>query len=257
MSRFFYYALAFFLVPIYSQSFVIWAWLSKQIPEKSHVLIPLAVILLTLTAFLPFLWKNRSSIEPRYLASAIGLILFCYFLTDPRFPAKRVHIAQYIFLSLLIYKALPLSIGFRHKYIFYTTWLTLLLGIHDEMIQGLHPLRTFGLRDIAVDSFSALAGILLLTGIGFVQNTKRTTEKVLWSDYLVFISVWILLLLLPNFRKVWIPGYILLPLIAASLLWIVQALRMKREEPVWFAFLLSISLTGYIVGANYLGFTFN
>ena len=128
MPRYFFHIFAFLLVPIYSQSFVIWAWLSKHIPAESHVFIPLVVILLTLSAFLPVLWKNRKQIEYRYLFLAALLILFCYFLIDPRYPAKRVHIAQYIFLSLLVYRGLPDSIGSRKSYIFFCNLAHLLTG---------------------------------------------------------------------------------------------------------------------------------
>jgi hypothetical protein len=40
-----------------------------------------------------------------------------------------------------------------------------MLGVVDELIQGIHPQRTFGWKDMTIDSASSVVGILTLAGV--------------------------------------------------------------------------------------------
>ena len=87
-------------------------------------------------------------------AATFGLML-----TDPQFPAKRIHVAEYIAVAWLVYRGLGGRLGAPRRAAA-AVLIASLLGVHDELIQGLHPRRTFGVLDIITNGFGATAGAL-------------------------------------------------------------------------------------------------
>jgi VanZ family protein len=83
-------------------------------------------------------------------------------------------VAEYIILSFLVRYALSYRLeGLRLT--LFTALVTALYGVHDEMLQGLHPLRYHGWRDIIVNSVAGLSGAML--GHGLVCFDAQGTEK--------------------------------------------------------------------------------
>lgn len=150
------YLTAFAITGLFVQTFGLWQALSLSLGYKA-ALLPFAGLGLLVTAIL--IARARSRPWPSLMAGMVlaGVALA---LTDSAFPAKRIHVAEYVLLSLVIRhgtakvaSGLPLTLT--------VAMLTALLGIHDELIQGLHPDRSFGPRDLLVDAVAALAGALL------------------------------------------------------------------------------------------------
>ncbi len=74
---------------------------------------------------------------------------------------KYIHIPQYMILSLLLFFAL--SVDYRGGGILLLTFiLSSLLGVVDEMQQGLYPDRYFGWKDMVINSSGALLGVVLI-----------------------------------------------------------------------------------------------
>lgn len=79
-------------------------------------------------------------------------------------PNKHIHIPEYIALSWLIFAAL--RIDYRGRGMLALVFLSSsLLGLVDELEQGIHPNRYYGLSDMVVNSVSALMGVLGIAGI--------------------------------------------------------------------------------------------
>ena len=99
--------------------------------------------------------------------AVLGLVL-----TDPRFPAKRIHVPEYIAVAWLV------RAGLRH---YLNGWsltvgaalIASLYGVHDELIQGLHPVRTYGLVDMASNACGATAGAILTHAFGVPAGQDR------------------------------------------------------------------------------------
>lgn len=161
--------LALLAVPVYVNAVVIWRWLEANLPAPVLGAIPL-ILALGLAAALYLGHGPRVKLRPAHattwLLAALVLAGVAWALTDPRFPAKRVHIFEYALLAVVARQffrerlADPMAIGAGAV-------AAAILGVHDELLQGLHPGRFFAPVDIMVNAVSACAGgamILALRG---------------------------------------------------------------------------------------------
>lgn len=145
---------AIVLTAAFVQTFEIWQVLLATLGGQA-ALVPFAALA---AIALPMLARSR----PAPVALALGLAAagMALVATDPAFPAKRIHVAEYVLLAFVVrFGAARVAAGRPLTLI--VAVLTALLGAHDEMLQGLHPDRSFALRDIGVDALAALAGALL------------------------------------------------------------------------------------------------
>ncbi|MFC1516119.1 VanZ family protein [Thermodesulfobacteriota bacterium] len=103
--------------------------------------------------------------NPRYYLFLIPcvIIVFAVFLLESN-PNKHIHIPEYIVMSWLLYEAL--SIDYTGKGIFLLTFLcAAMVGIVDELAQGIYPDRYYGWVDMSINTASSVIGILTLMGI--------------------------------------------------------------------------------------------
>ncbi len=84
-------------------------------------------------------------------------------------PAKRLHFFQYVPLTLLLFDALRFRRRSPDLYA-YTFAAVCLIGLGDELLQGLLPNRYFGVTDLVVN---ATAGLLTLAVLGFVVREEN------------------------------------------------------------------------------------
>ncbi len=85
-------------------------------------------------------------------------------------PNKHIHIPEYVLIAWLLYSVL--SKDYQGGGIFILIWLCgSLLGVVDELEQGIHPRRFYGWSDMLVNSASSLIGIMTL--IGVVGEARR------------------------------------------------------------------------------------
>jgi hypothetical protein len=99
----------------------------------------------------------------------MGTILLCAVLVyavlyiAPN-PNKEIHVPEYIVMSWLLVMAL--SIDYQGKGIAILVCISApLLGIVDELLQGIHPNRYYGWEDMGMNSIAALIGVLLFLGL--------------------------------------------------------------------------------------------
>ncbi len=102
--------------------------------------------------------------EPRtlrlaLLGGALVVAAASLAMTDPEFPPKRVHVPEYIAVAWLIYQGLQGRLGGARRAAA-AALLATLLGVHEELAQGLHPQRTLGAFDMVVNGVGAIAGAL-------------------------------------------------------------------------------------------------
>ena len=176
------YPLAALLVLIYVNTFELWAVLVSSIGADRAAYVPFAALALSLVAMGGWIVLRRRGAERdilriRTVLLVLGLALAVVglALTDPAYPAKRIHVPQYLLLALVLRRALSDHVG--GAVLTATTILvTLIFGIHDEMLQGLHPSRSYGLRDMAVNGTAGAAGALMAAGAGLWPGPSGPTS---------------------------------------------------------------------------------
>ena len=165
---FLFHCLALVLVVAYVNTFVLWREIGYAFGRGIRDGMPfIAVAALVLGVIIYVGVKARRgtlSIAWPWIAAAVIFAVVGLASTDPAFPAKRIHVPQYVILAIVLHFSIRAS---------ERTALTLLFvffavaayGVHDEFLQGLHPRRTFGLRDMFVNACGAAAGISLVRAL--------------------------------------------------------------------------------------------
>jgi hypothetical protein len=108
-------------------------------------------------------WKNLLYLIP------CGLIAFVIFTSEPN-PNKHIHIPEYVLMAWLLYWVLFRDIKGREIFLL-VFLLASLLGLVDELEQGIHPSRFYGASDMLVNTASALVGVLTIMGL---TNARRS-----------------------------------------------------------------------------------
>lgn len=127
------------------------------------VLIAAMVVIFLIFIKSRFTWKQ-------WLVSMIVFSLYLYSLKILKIPEERIHLLEYGFLSFLVFK-----IYLSTRTIVACYWPTFLtvsfIGTLDEIIQYYLPNRVGDVRDIILNIFSGLLG-LVLTAV-FYQKTAK------------------------------------------------------------------------------------
>lgn len=221
------YLASVLLVPVYVSMFSVWKVLSSNWEKKLLYPLPIIVTL----GFLIFLFYHyhrriKEKLIPEKTGTilwGIGLCLFALAVPDPAFPVKRIHVAEYMLLSLVVRFAMSHRLQGAHL-LFFSACFTALLGIHDEFLQGLHPSRTYGLRDITVNFLGGWGGALIWHGLGlflrpvhprFSPGRHGTVTGFLFTACLLF-SVAALAFPAAFFRGSILPIWTVLPLVGMT-----------------------------------------
>ncbi len=273
MRLFLLYAACFFLVLCYVNMFPLWVWLLGQPGYGSWigrlpVLVTLAVLLLSIVSSVQ---RFRKGIRVHFifLALGIGVAFLALAVPDPQIPIKRIHVAEYIVLSFLVRFALSHRLR-GNRLVLFTALVTLLFGIHDEMIQGLHPLRYYGWRDMIVNGLAGCGGALLGHGLRFFATAsphdadhepRRPVSPALASFYvLLFAAVGWLVVALYEQRGGSVPVTSLLPLacmcLVITVLYPEVVVDSRAHHGLQAVFWLAFGLTIYPVLINVAGIRF-
>ena len=231
--------LALALTIAYGGAFAPWRWLTETLPPTAAEAVPPALALVLFAAALPRLRAGgRAGVA--WLVAAVALAGAGLLIFDPAFAAKRVHVLQYALLALVTRGMLAGRLwGVRLAIA--AALIAALLGVHDELIQGLRPERTFGLGDILVNGVAAAAGGCLGAALA---GPRRPADGAPigaggWAAIavaLTALAIW--LAALARFAVYALPAWAWLPLPLALLLWPLLSARGRRWPaalPVWLA----------------------
>ena len=95
---------------------------------------------------------------------AIGSVIVAGIMAFEENPNKYIHIPEYILMSWLLYQAM--IIDYRGSGILLLVLIcAAMLGVVDEILQGIHPQRTYGWKDMIIDAASSFIGILTIMGV--------------------------------------------------------------------------------------------
>lgn len=269
MQRFFPYILyccSVLLVVAYVNLFDLWAWLNNHLEKQILDILPIGITLFVLGALIVMfsrVEKQYNNLDRRYFFGGIALCLLALCIPDARYAVKRIHVVEYLSLSLLIRYAM--SYRLQGRSLFYFSLLaTVLLGIHDELLQGIHSSRTYGLRDMTVNAVAAAGGSMIWQSIFLFNKTKSIVVEQpatglaqrLYLSWL-FFAVIALIVPMTGYRYQTIPYWPLLPLAAAPALYFLNCSRRSgTQHGIMVVNMLSFSMLVYPVFINVFSITF-
>lgn len=134
------------------------------------LVLPPAMLLLAL--FLARRNRGRAPFKAWVVVSGMALCLAALAVPDADIAIKRIHVAQYLLLSLAVRHALAVNTRGVELTVA-GSLLGGLYGVHDELLQGLHPDRTYGLRDMLVNFLAASGGSLAWHGLGLFDGSRQ------------------------------------------------------------------------------------
>lgn len=193
------YLAAVVLVPIYVSMFPAWTTLSGFFDQTSLMFLPVVATLVLLDVIgLAFRNSFRQKSSSKILVAAGFLVcLSALWIPDPGFPAKKIHVAEYLLLAGVVRFAMSFKLQ-STPLLFFSFLFTAMLGIHDEFLQGFHSARTFGLRDMAVNAMGAGGGALIWHGLNLftrdmmdaeISETKREAPGIVYLCWLVLSTI--------------------------------------------------------------------
>ena len=128
--------------------------------------------------------RGRTPFKAWVFVSGMTLCLAALAVPDADIAVKRIHVAQYLLLSLAVRHALAVDTRGVELTVA-GSLLGGLYGVHDELLQGLHPDRTYGLHDMLVNFLASSGGSLVWHGLGLYEGsphppTPHTTPRLGW-----------------------------------------------------------------------------
>ncbi len=162
---------------ILPSAILIYRRLESAIGQQATGKIPLYSVLIIGAAYALYGYtRNKMLLHLLYLIPA-GVIAAIIIRAEPN-PNKHIHIPEYILMAWLLYAAL--SREYEGEGLFLLIFVCgSLLGVVDELEQGLHPRRFYGWSDMAVNSASVLIGIATILGL-----IRRPTSRGRWLHQL-------------------------------------------------------------------------
>ena len=160
----------------------------------------LIVVTVAIAYVIAILHSHKSLKNLLYLIPcAVIAILIMALVSNPN---KHIHIPEYVLMAWLLYAIL--SKDYKGKGIFILIFIyASMLGVVDELEQGINPARFYGLSDMMVNSASAMIGVFTIMGLKKViatdwawTNRLKEFKSLLWLSSFGLISAVIMCVVL-------------------------------------------------------------
>jgi hypothetical protein len=134
--------------------------IEQHFPPQTAGRIPLLIVGVLAAGYSLIRIKQKAAVQCIAILAA-GALLVLGIVKFEDNANKYIHIPEYIIMTWLLY--LALIVDYKGKGILLLGFFcALMLGIVDEILQGIHPQRTYGGKDMLIDAASSLIGILSL-----------------------------------------------------------------------------------------------
>ncbi len=155
------------LVAVYTialpHAIAVYEAISKGFSQEIAGKVPLAIIILFGLAYVLYGFSVKHGTRCLGFTIPCALIVYIVIFLEHN-PNKHIHIPEYVLMSWLLFEAI--SRDYRGKGVIVLVILCAsLLGIVDELEQGIYKDRYYGWTDMAVNSASSLIGVLALMGV--------------------------------------------------------------------------------------------
>jgi len=201
------------LVGLFTQSIEVWRLIAAWFGSGQAGIAPFLISILLLAAVAAVMRKRREALAWPWIVLAAVVFAAGLALTDPAFPAKRIHVPQYFLLTVFVYRSLR-SFMLEGRAIWGGVLLAAMLGGVDEIAQGALPTRSFGLWDLVTNGLGALAAGFCLRAF---SPGSRIVERsgMLLSVAGLAVGLGLLLVAAEAHRGIGFPLWIYLPAVAS------------------------------------------
>jgi len=158
----FLWGIIFLYVAVLPYAIILFNYLESLLTLPALKIIPLIVIMFIGVSYV---FYCRSKENGYYFKSFIlpSILFLSGVVVLEKNTIKYLHIPEYLFLTWLIYFALPEKndqAKIRNATLAFFS--ACLLGLVDEVHHGIHPARYFGWKDMIINAVGALIGLLLI-----------------------------------------------------------------------------------------------
>ncbi|MFC1849348.1 VanZ family protein [candidate division CSSED10-310 bacterium] len=180
----------------------LYRWLSTRFSKEMASQVPLIIVICLLVIYTTYcLLTAKTGRGSLSIFISIGIVFLIFKITD--IPTKRIHIIEYIIMCWLLYEALQVDYEGKAGLIL-TFILAGLLGVVDEILQGFHPRRYYGLTDMVVNALSAVIGILILAVVRKpFPSGNKTVVPLKACLVLIFTTLVELVIVLVSCYQLW------------------------------------------------------
>ncbi|MFN0042387.1 MAG: VanZ family protein [Alphaproteobacteria bacterium] len=220
-----YFLGAYAMVWLYLNTFEIWRMLqavtgpvAEFVPYGLAAAVGLGIVVWGRNAE-----RARGTVSWGLVLAGVALAGIGLGVTDPLFPSKRIHVPQYILLALVVRAGLSRELSGWNLTLM-GALLATLYGSHDELLQGLHTKRTYGMPDMQVNALGALAGSLMAHGLRLLDRgvaAAAPPPTVIAGFAGALFGFFLFLDALLSFRGAAVPLWLVLPALAGLLCWAV------------------------------------
>jgi VanZ family protein len=210
--------------------------------------VPLVAAGILGVVYIVFLYKLKRDWKNLLFFVPCGLIALAIFTLEPN-PNKHIHIPEYVLMTWLLYWVLSKDIHGREIFLLIFICAAL-LGVTDEIEQGIHPARFYGASDMLVNASSALIGMFTIMGLARQSrsnwewlNALKKMKGLVWLTGLGLIFVFLMCFHLFRVQAdnefwgiyptwLWAGNVIFLLLTFAGLIRYYTNLRIKKKRQV-------------------------
>lgn len=256
------YLSAILLVIVYINMFPAVRYIVKEWGTTPVLVLPILITVTVLIVIFCLLLRTerKPQAQPGIALIIIGtaICLAALIIPDPQAPVKRIHVIEYMALSLLIRYTMSVRLK-GSALLVYSIFFASLLGVHDELLQGLHPLRTYGTRDILVNTLGSAGGGLIWHGFNLFERPERASDQharlsLFSALYLawLFCSVVVFVVPLFSFREELLPLWPGVPLAGGLTLFIAAAANRSAQinHGIWAISCASYTLLAYPIATR-------
>ena len=181
------------LIAIYAYSLpnarVIYNALVNSLGQDATGKVPVLLVAITGLVYSITVLITQKSLKNILVLIPCGIIAYLIMTLEPN-PNKHIHIPEYVLMAWLLFAVL--SMDYKSSDIIILVFiLTSMLGVVDELEQGIHPARFYGWSDMLVNSASALIGVFTIMGL-----KKMKPLDLDWTHYFKEIKGILLLIFL-------------------------------------------------------------
>lgn len=134
--------------------------------------VPLAIILIFGLVYMVSIIKMQKGLKSWLFLLPCTFIVYVFLRLEPN-PNKHIHIPEYIVMAWLLFEAL--SLDYKGQGIFYLVLICSgMLGVMDELMQGILPGRYYGWHDMVINLAAAVVGIFSLAGLKTLPSGEWT-----------------------------------------------------------------------------------
>ncbi len=137
--------------------------ITRHFSAKTAGNVPLFIIILLAVVYIIACIKMKKAARG-IIILAISAVIVSIIMTLEANPNKYIHIPEYVLMAWLLYQAM--IIDYKGRGILLLVFIcAAMLGVVDELLQGIHPQRTYGWKDMIINAASSFIGILTLVGV--------------------------------------------------------------------------------------------